>query len=125
MQDLANAASNSSIDLHISIFITNPNLVGEEPELPNLPNCDTYTLRPRMYNILAELITPPTPESESIAAESSSGKLKWIGLGGGVGVSAAGPNSLIRDVKNAVATFALTAGTKLGGVELHTESFAI
>lgn len=44
---------------------------------------------------------------------------------GGVGVCASGPESLTREAANAVARLALTHGTRVGGIALHTEVFSL
>lgn len=56
---------------------------------------------------------------------SISSRLNWVGLGGGVGVVASGPETLTRAASNAVARVGLTRGVELGGVGLHTESFSL
>ena len=55
----------------------------------------------------------------------ASDKLNWVGLGGGVAVCAAGPETMTREARNAVARVGLTRGVELGGVALHTELFAM
>ena len=116
LQDLAYAAAKSSIDLHITIYIT---CLCEPEKVPIIPNCDIFVDRPSMRAILAGLVSP------SAAEVSPAAKSKRIGSGGGVGVCAAGPESLIRDARNAVAGLALTKGLELGGIELHTEVYAV
>jgi len=52
--------------------------------------------------------------------------LKWVGLGGGLGVCASGPSELTREVANAVAMLSLSgSAAEIGGLELHTETFVL
>ena len=73
----------------------------------------------------AELKSLDVESVESAPCFSASSRLNWVGLGGGVAVCAAGPESLTREAHNAVARVSLTRGVELGGVALHTELFAI
>ena len=52
-------------------------------------------------------------------------KLAWVGLGGGVGVCASGPEALVRETQNAVARMGAARGVALGGIGLHTELFSV
>ncbi|KAI0328824.1 iron reductase [Cubamyces sp. BRFM 1775] len=153
LMDIANTVAGTSLDLHVSIYVTclcNPEAV------PAIPNSDVTIARPSVTTLLRAFMTPPparpsassAPSSESqkkleadarsIDSESaegsledlekipsSSARLNWVGLGGGVAVCAAGPESLTREAQNAVARMSLTRGVELGGVALHTELFAI
>lgn len=140
---LACERSNGALDLHVSVYVTclcNPEAV------PDIPNCDVSVYRPAVRKILRALVAPPDTENALEASSGStankkdaedveedtptqthslSGKLNWVGLGGGVGVCASGPESLIRETQNAVARLGLTQGVKLGGIGLHTELFAL
>ena len=98
---------------------------------------DVTITRPSVTQLLRDLVTPPSPkaakydadeeslESAEDAPVRASDRLRWAGVGGGVGVCAAGPESLTRGGQNAVARVSLTRGLELGGVGLHTELFAI
>lgn len=124
LMELATAVSGTSLDLHVSIYVTclcNPEAV------PPIPNSEVTVLRPSVGKLLTELVTPPASLG-SESGESSdyeSGKLQWVGLGGGVAVCASGPETLIRETQNAVARIGVTRGVKLGGIGLHTELFAL
>lgn len=135
---IANTASqSSSFDLHISIFVT---CICNPDAIPPIPNSDVTIFRPSVTAILRELTTPPSAASEVVASSSASSldedveelgekavrsKLPWLGLGGGVGVCASGPESLIREAQNAVAKLGVMRGREVGGVGLHTELFAL
>lgn len=135
------AAASSTLDLHISIFVTcicNPDAV------PPIPNSDVTIFRPSVTSILRELTTPPSAacddaaslssltssaaehaDMEELAEKAVKCKLPWAGLGGGVAVCASGPETLIRESQNAVAKLGVMKGRELGGIALHTELFAL
>ncbi|CDO75148.1 hypothetical protein BN946_scf184590.g5 [Trametes cinnabarina] len=148
LMELANAVAGSSLDLHVSIFVT---CLCNPEEVPAIPNSDVVVARPSVTALLRDLITPPSaasgsqsyakkddPDAQSIESGSSeegvdaekltrsvSARLNWVGLGGGVAVCAAGPESLTREAQNAAARIGMTRGVELGGIGLHTELFAI
>lgn len=139
LTELANAVAGTSLDLHVSIYVTclcNPEAV------PPIPNSDVSTFRPSVAALLRDLVTPPSPSPSANVVPSSNassaedddaedaqkglaGKLEWVGLGGGVAVCASGPESLIRETQNAVARMGVVRGIELGGIGLHTELFAL
>lgn len=133
LTDIANAvaASDNTLDLHISIYVTclcNPEAV------PSIPNSVVTVHRPSVGALLRELVTPPTSSSSSSSSvgasddmdiEAGEEKLAWAGLGGGVAVCASGPETLVRETQNAVARLGTRRGVELGGVGLHTELFAL
>ena len=117
LMDLANAVSSSdtSLDLHISIYVT---CLCDPEAVPPIPNSEVSVYRPSVGKVLQELVTPPAdPEADA--------KLAWVGLGGGVAVCASGPETLLRETQNAVARLGLRRGAELGGIGLHTELFAM
>ena len=143
LMDIANIVAGTSLDLHISVYVT---CLCSPEEVPAIPNMDvTICTRPSVTGLLRDLVTPPPPSASSwrkshtsedsdsrsletdecMRAVPGSARLRWVGLGGGVGVCAAGPESLTREAHNAVARVSLTRGVELGGVGLHTELFAM
>lgn len=141
--DIAHTVAGTSLDLHISIFVT---CLCSPEEVPPIPNSEITIVRPSISALLRDLVTPPSslvlstsssssmvmPDDKLGAAEEqgdgksvSQSKLEWVGLGGGVAVCAAGPESLTREAQNAVARLGLTRGVELGGIGLHTELFAL
>ncbi|KAF6745042.1 ferric reductase-like transmembrane component/FAD binding protein [Ephemerocybe angulata] len=59
LMDIATMAASASSDLslHISVYVTclcNPEAV------PPIPNCDVTIVRPSIYRVLIDLVTPPT-----------------------------------------------------------------
>ncbi|KAL4246943.1 hypothetical protein ABKN59_007704 [Abortiporus biennis] len=126
--EIVNAVAGSSLDLHISIFVTclcNPEAV------PPIPNLTVSIYRPSITTLLSEFVTPPScsnsKEDSDIeeASIESSLKLQWVGLGGGVGLCASGPESLVREAQNAAARLGIMKGVELGGIGLHTELYAL
>ncbi|THH28732.1 hypothetical protein EUX98_g5458 [Antrodiella citrinella] len=130
------AALSSSFDLHISIFVT---CVCNPDAIPLIPNSDVTIYRPSVTALLHEMTFAPSGSSRDTQSLSASSldedveigekvvrsKLPWVGLGGGVGVCASGPESLIREAQNAVAKLGVVRGREIGGVGLHTELFAM
>lgn len=113
----------TSLDLHISVYVTclcNPDAV------PPIDIMDLGKGRPSIFNVLHELVTPPDVSVDATCEKPSlSSRLQWAGLGGGVGVCASGPESLITETQNAVARMGVSRGVELGGIGLHTELFAL
>ncbi|OSC98326.1 iron reductase [Trametes coccinea BRFM310] len=150
LMEIAHTVAGSSLDLHVSIFVT---CLCNPEEVPPIPNSDVVVTRPSVTALLRDLVTPPSsapetsrsqpqtkkadPDAQSIdsassedadaekAVPSASARLNWVGVGGGVAVCAAGPESLTREAQNAAARIGMTRGVELGGIALHTELFAI
>jgi len=117
--EIARAAKGSSIDLHISIYVTclcNPEAV------PNIPNCDVSVERPTVHRLLNDFVSSAgRPEFE----ESGKGKSKGIGGEGGLAVCVAGPEAMTRETKNGVARLTMSRGMELGRVACHTELYSL
>lgn len=135
LMDIATMAEGTSLDLHISVFVT---CICDPEAIPPIPNSDVTIIRPSIHTLLDNLLTPPSssssssiPSTPSINVEdgaeksSQNSKLNWVGLGGGVAVCASGPESLTREAHNAVARAGISRGVELGGIALHTELFAL
>lgn len=121
--DIAAAASNSTIDLHISIFVTclcNPEAV------PHIPNSIVILSRPSVQDLLKDFISlSPSSERKDSLEIGLDESQKLHGSGGGVAVCASGPESLTREAQNAVARLGLTMSMDVGGIALHTELFTL
>ena len=148
--DIATAAASplSGLELHISVYVTclcNPEAI------PPIPNCDVSIIRPSVYRVLTDLMTPlarswsssssppssstpvdkkedevVTDEDADVELDPPLNKLAWVGAGGGLAVCASGPEGLTREAANAVARLKLTkVGWEVGPVGLHTEVFAL
>ena len=134
------AAASSTLDLHISLFVTcicNPDAV------PHIPNTVVTIFRPSVTALLREFTTPPSAacddtaslssltssaeqaDTEHLAEKAIKCHLPWVGYGGGVAVCASGPETLIRESQNAVTKLGVLKGRELGGIALHTELFAL
>jgi len=111
LMDLAKTTAGTSIDLHISVFVT---CICNPEAIPPIPNSVVTIERPFVRELLNALITPTEGEEQ-----------KSAGLGGGVAVCASGPESLTSEVSNVVVRASLSRGVELGGFGLHTEVFAI
>jgi ferric-chelate reductase len=133
LMDIANTAAGTSLDLHISVFVT---CICNPEAIPPIPNSDVTIIRPSIQALLDDLLTPPGSNSSKNASidveggvseksSSKSAKLNWVGLGGGVAVCASGPETLTREAHNAVARVGMRRGVELGGIVLHTELFSM
>ncbi|KAI0295169.1 iron reductase [Multifurca ochricompacta] len=109
LMDIANTAAESSLDLHISIFVT---CLCDPEAVPPLPNSIVTIIRPNVEQLLSQVLRV---------------KMMWrMGTGrGGVGVCASGPESLTRETANAVAILAPVHARRVGGIALHTEVFSL
>ncbi|KAG0700330.1 iron reductase [Suillus ampliporus] len=112
--DIATAASNSSIDLHISIFVT---CLCDPEAVPHIPNSIVTLSRPCSFR-------PPLRRKIRSRPELDESQ-EWQISGGGVAVCASGPESLTGEAQNAVARLSLTMSMDVGGIALHTELFTL
>ena len=109
LMEIATLAQNSSIDLHISVFVTC--LCNPESIAP-IPNCTVTLERPsvgRMMDLLLE-------DKDEIPHKQH---------GQGLALAISGPESLTREARNAVAGMSLASRRRVGDVAIHTEVFAI
>jgi ferric-chelate reductase len=119
LMDIANAAAgSSSLDLHISIFVT---CLCDPEAVPLIPNSITTIVRPDVNRLLSNMLSPP-PADGDVESESGGSVQRAIAGRGGVGVCASGPESLTREAANAVARL---APMHMGGIALHTEAFSL
>ena len=121
LMEIANAAAGSSLDLHISIFVT---CLCDPEAVPPIPNSITTILRPDVHRLLAHVLSPP-PADGDVEGESESPKVQRTIGRGGVGVCASGPESLTSESANAVARLSPTHAKRVGGIALHTEVFSL
>jgi ferric-chelate reductase len=130
--DVATTATGSSLDLHISIYVT---CLCDPLAVPPIPNMDVIVDgRPSVSAILKELIfscSSPGGGKEGGSVEgqmvppSPSGSGTSGSGAGGIAVCASGPCSLIRESQNAVASMSVVKGVDVGGIALHTEAFML
>jgi ferric-chelate reductase len=117
IMDIVDAVANSSLYLHISLFVTCQ--CGDSPSIPNTTITST---RPDVHQLLTDVISPTSREDDMVdEGRADTGVI----CQGGVGVCASGPESLTREAGNAVARLALSHGTRVGGITLHTEVFSL
>jgi ferric-chelate reductase len=135
LQDIAKVAAASDLSLHISVYVTC--LCNPEAVTP-IPNCDVTVVRPSIYSVLTDMVTPPSEgmaqnDSETKVSTFGGGelfeptvrnRLPWVGLGGGLAVCASGPEGLTREAANAVARLQLVQ-SGIGPVGMHTEVFGL
>ncbi|TFK50651.1 iron reductase [Heliocybe sulcata] len=122
LTEIAKTCAGTSLDLHVSIFVT---CLCDPEAVPDIPNSVVTIHRPSVHALLSDLVTPPSSSPSSDDEVDVKNKLSWVGLGGGVAVCASGPETMTREAANAVARISASKGVELGGVSLHTELFAI
>jgi len=131
LKDIAAMAASSSIDLRISVFVT---CLCDPDAIPKIPKLQVILQRPCVPQILQDMLAPDAcslldTESNidkhiSAAEDASSEGTHTSALAdGGLAVCASGPESLMREVQNAVAKLSLTRGVR--DIALHAESFCL
>ena len=121
--DIADAAAEeSSLDLHISIFVT---CLCTTPALPAIQNSTVTDTRPDVYQLLAHIVSPTLVEEDVEDESNRKASDERVDCQGGVGVCASGPESLTREAANAVARLGSVHGRRVGGISLHTEVFSL
>jgi ferric-chelate reductase len=118
--DIAEMAVDSSLDLHITIFVT---CLCQPETVPPIPKSIVMTTRPDVHHLLARMLSP-TPEVNDVDDESWERDKPVVGQGG-VGMCASGPESLTREATNAVSRLAPLHARRVGGIALHTEVFSL
>lgn len=144
LDDIAHAATRRlSLGLHIAVYAT---CLCDPEAVPDIPNSLVTTERPSPFGMLRAFLAPPraavlggasvgtgasgdsveVPPGKPVGAQS--GAIPVLGGGtvrGGVAVCAAGRASLARETANAVARVAMARSTEVGGIDLHTEVYAL
>jgi ferric-chelate reductase len=125
LMDIAEAAAEeSTLDLHISIFVTCQ--CDAADAMPAIPNSVITSQRPDVHQLLARMISPAVVEDDvEDKSKRESGAEERVVCQGGVGVCASGPESLTREAANAVARLSPVHGKRVGGIALHTEVFSL
>lgn len=95
-------AKDSSVYLHITVFVT---CLCDPEAVPSIPNLDVLIEKPSVMRLLEPLLS----ESE----------------GGGIALAVSGPESLTTEALNTVASLSMAQQRSTGGVSLHTEVFAL
>ncbi|KZS95926.1 iron reductase [Sistotremastrum niveocremeum HHB9708] len=102
LRDIATLAKDSSVQLHITVFVT---CLCDPESVPSIPNCDVVIEKPSVMRMLEPLLS----DSE----------------GGGIALAVSGPESLTTEALNTVASLSLAQQRSTGGVAVHTEVFAL
>ena len=114
LRDIASLASDSSIDLRISIFVT---CLCDPEAVPSIANCLVTMEKPSIQRLMRPLLDP----DYDLEADPK----RQTGAGGGLAIAVSGPESLTREARNAVAGMSLADRRQAGEVAIHTEAFAI
>lgn len=104
---IGQAAEGSSVDLSFKFFVT---CLCDPEAVPPIPNSAVAVSKPTIGQMLEPLLAHATEAG---------------GAGGGVGIAASGPESLTRAAQNVVASIGPKTAAAAGGIELHTELFAL
>ncbi|KAF7433701.1 hypothetical protein PC9H_005664 [Pleurotus ostreatus] len=115
---IVDTAMKSTLDLHISIFVTS--LRSLLPDV-TLPNTDIRVGRPSISALLRSFASMPHGPNRALTDKELAMPPQY----GGVAVCASGPESLTREAANAVVQVNLSQGIRLGGIALHTEKFSM
>lgn len=113
------AERDPSLSLHISVFVT---CYCAPESVQPIPNCDVRVERPEVRRLLEDLVGSRAVEEEE---EGDSKRRPSVNEGGGLAVCAAGPESMARQAKNALARISLTSGGRLGRIGCHTEVYSL
>ena len=108
---LAEACHGTSLGLSFHFYVTclcNPN------ELLPIRNSTTEEAKPTIEDLLAPMLGNSDAEKGSSTSTA-----------GGIAVAASGPESLVCQARNAVAKVGPSAASRVGGVRVHTELFAL
>ncbi|KAF7980532.1 hypothetical protein HWV62_37663 [Athelia sp. TMB] len=105
LMDIATAAQNSSIEVHISVYVT---CLCDPDTISPIPNCHITVGRPSVSALIDDLMVSSAPSSSSSAVDveskgKSGGHQEASSGSGSVAVCASGPESLTREAQNAVA----------------------
>ncbi|KAG8876946.1 hypothetical protein FRB98_006957 [Tulasnella sp. 332] len=105
-------ASDPSLQLQLSfkLFVTCP-CTPRESEIPLIHNVEVTQTKVNIADVLSGFIDHLL--------------LDGVGMGGSLGVTASGPESLTKAARNAVAGIRVAQVRSLGGVELHTEAYTL
>jgi ferric-chelate reductase len=130
LMDIATLAADTSLDLHISVFVT---CLCDPEAVPSIPNLDVTIVRPFVHTLLNDLLKPlstasasnPSVDVEGTANENPGGQKPNSVPGGGVAICASGPETLMREAQNAVARLGLRRGSEFDKIALHTELFVL
>ncbi|KZP33798.1 iron reductase [Athelia psychrophila] len=126
LMDIATAAQNSSLEVHIFVYVT---CLCDPSAISPIPNTHVTIGRPSISGLINDMLASSSPSCASSAidveAEGKTGRQELVVGGGGVAVCASGPESLTREAQNAVARVGPRRAGVLGGIGIHTELFSL
>jgi len=99
------SAEGSGVELTFKFFVT---CLCDPEAVPPIPNTIVEVGKPSLTTLLEPLLD-----------------VTRTGLAGGVGVAASGPESLTTSARNTVAWVGPSKASQVGGINLHTELFAL
>ncbi|EJD05206.1 uncharacterized protein FOMMEDRAFT_145758 [Fomitiporia mediterranea MF3/22] len=110
----------SSLDLHISVYVT---CLCNPEDVPPIPNCDVLLEKPSIGRVVEGFVSPSVPmyDNESHDSNEKEKTTKGNSVWSSLAICAAGPESLTAEAKNAAARLALRSSTRK--VECHTETY--
>lgn len=111
LRDIARKAKGSSLDVHISVYVT---CLCDPEAVPDIYNMDVTLDKPSMKSHLSLFLTA-SGDKETATLPS----------GGGLGMAVCGPADLTREAQNTMARLTPAQMLLLGGVSLHTEQFSL
>jgi len=111
LQDIANTAAGSSVDLHISIYVT---CLCDPESVPRISN-SLVTMEKQTIERIMKPIVGSNDLEKSVAHHAQ----------GGLALAVSGPESLSMEARNALASMSISQRRKFGKVDIHTEMFAI
>ncbi|KAG9128299.1 hypothetical protein FRC07_001234 [Ceratobasidium sp. 392] len=109
---LAEACHGTSLSLSFHFYVT---CLCDPSNLLAIRNSTTEEAKPMIEDLLAPMLTN--------SRDAEKGSMSWIT--GGIAVAASGPESLICQARNAVAKVGPGDAIRVGGVQIHTELFAL
>jgi len=112
--DIANKAQDSSVDLHISIFVT---CLCDPESIPTIPNSVISIEKPKIANLVKPFLS-----SEGGIEAGKTGKGR---NGGGFAIAVSGPARLTAEAQNVVARIPAAAARRIGGLAFHSEIFSL
>ena len=110
------AERDRSLTVHFTVFVT---CYCAPESVPPIPNCEVRVERPEVRQLLEDLVSG-TDTSEG-GEKNAISKYE----GGGLAVCSAGPESMARQAKNALARLSLRSAGRLGRVGCHTEVYSL
>ncbi|KIJ45511.1 hypothetical protein M422DRAFT_29647 [Sphaerobolus stellatus SS14] len=114
LNDIATKAQDSSIDLHIKIFVT---CLCDPEAVPTIPNSEVTIEKPKITNLISPFL--------SAKGGIETGKSGQGGGTGGLAVVVSGPRRLTFEAQNVIAQVPASTTRRIGGIALHTEVFSL